>query len=290
LVTYTNPSNPLVSQRLAALTGNFVYHHQNLVKYTLDLQGLPPKPEPDDKFNLPADYLDPIESELEILDKKVNKTKPVLLEDGKLYFGNSKKEKGKVVPEGYGILKDSVNGEYVEKGIWKGGILHGPAMVEAKDKYRIYGNYVHGKKFGLGYYSVPNSFTYEGYFVNDVPRGKGRVTHQDGTFCVVDIKDESGEGQATCYSDPRYSEVVYKGDYKNFKIEGKGTLYFKDGSRYEGELKNHTIEGSGKLYDMYGDVAYEGKFVNNRPQGFTNEEIKINLLLGGAAVIALVLR
>jgi len=41
-----------------------------------------------------------------------------LLELGTLYFGNYEKEKGKVVSEGYGNLKGSVNGEYVEKGLW----------------------------------------------------------------------------------------------------------------------------------------------------------------------------
>jgi len=275
------------------------------VKYIIGLQGLPPEPKSDERFDLPADYLDPILSELKILDEKVNKTKPVLLEDGKLYFGklyfgnykkpvlledgklyfgNYKKEKDKVVPEGYGILKDSVNGEYVEKGLWQDGILHGPAMIEAKDKYRFYGNYVLGKKFGLGYYSVPNSFTYEGYFVNDVPRGNGRVTHQDGLFCVVDIKDENGEGQATCYSDSSYSKVVYKGDYKNFKLEGKGILYVEKTCRYEGELKNDAMDGYGTIYDRYGDISCQGKFVNNRFPGYTNEMIVSNLLIGTAMI------
>jgi len=37
-------------------------------------------------------------------------------------------------------------------------------MIEVKDKYRIYGNHVDGRKFGLGF---TNKITYEGYIVEE---------------------------------------------------------------------------------------------------------------------------
>ena len=46
-------------------------------------------------------------------------------------------------------------------------------------------------------------------------------------------------------------------------LEGKGTMYRKDGIRYEGEWKNDKKEGYGINHYSNGN-KYEGKWKNNK--------------------------
>ena len=58
----------------------------------------------------------------------------------------------------------------------------------------------------------------------------------------------------------------YIGQFKDGKMEGKGTFYFNDGNIYEGEIKNNIFEGKGTFYYHSGE-KYEGDFKNNMRDG-----------------------
>jgi len=58
----------------------------------------------------------------------------------------------------------------------------------------------------------------------------------------------------------------YEGEFKNDKIEGKGTFYYDNGNKYEGEFKNEKIEGKGIFYSNNG-YRYEGEFRNGIREG-----------------------
>ena len=68
------------------------------------------------------------------------------------------------------------------------------------------------------------------------------------------------------YKKEEYENGRYEGEFKKDKREGKGIMYFKNGSKYEGEWKNDLIEGKGIFYDNDGN-RYEGEFKNNKKDG-----------------------
>ena len=64
--------------------------------------------------------------------------------------------------------------------------------------------------------------------------------------------------------------IIYDGEWKNDKQDGKGILYYhKDpftGERYEGDFKNGKKEGKGIIYFNNGDRIM-GDFSNDIPIG-----------------------
>ena len=71
------------------------------------------------------------------------------------------------------------------------------------------------------------------------------------------------EGKGTIY----WNEGSrYEGDWKNNKKEGKGILYWSSGNRYEGEFKNGAYDGKGIMYYTDGD-RYEGEWKKDNKEG-----------------------
>ena len=71
------------------------------------------------------------------------------------------------------------------------------------------------------------------------------------------------EGKGTMY----WNEGSrYEGDWKNNKKEGKGILYWSSGNRYEGEFKNGAYDGKGIMYYTDGD-RYEGEWKKDNKEG-----------------------
>ena len=50
----------------------------------------------------------------------------------------------------------------------------------------------------------------------------------------------------------------YEGDFKEGRIEGKGTKQFANGNRYVGEWKNDNMHGSGVFYSMKDQTKRQG--------------------------------
>ena len=70
--------------------------------------------------------------------------------------------------------------------------------------------------------------------------------------------------------------------FVNGKLEGKGTMYYKNGEKYVGEFKGNLNHGEGKYYNKSGKVIKEGKWINGAYQdpnktvhGYTFENAKI---------------
>ena len=56
--------------------------------------------------------------------------------------------------------------------------------------------------------------------------------------------------------------LMYSGEWKNGKREGKGLFYVNGDVRYSGEWRDNSPNGVGKLYTTDGKVAYEGPWKN----------------------------
>ena len=270
----------------SSLLFNFVYHHKNFFKHKLNMGSLPEKPQPEDYFKVPENYFDELDGKIQKIQENVDKTKIVQIDNNLALNDNFHPKNGKLIGEGDGILKSS-NNEYTIIGSWQNQELNGPGLIEFKNKYRIIANFVNGKKEGFGYLNMADNFVYEGNFKNDRPFGKGKVLYRQGTVCIIDTYNENSEAYATCYPDLKMNEVIYKGEYKDFKIQGKGEMFLKDGSRYVGDVKDGLIEGQGKFFDRYGDLSYEGKFHNNQPKNIFNKELMINIGIATFTTISL---
>ncbi|XP_072309602.1 MORN repeat-containing protein 2 [Eucyclogobius newberryi] len=60
--------------------------------------------------------------------------------------------------------------------------------------------------------------------------------------------------------------VVYVGEWREDKMNGKGTLQLPSGARYEGEFKDGELHGEGK-YTFPGGSYYTGHFNQNKMEG-----------------------
>ena len=58
----------------------------------------------------------------------------------------------------------------------------------------------------------------------------------------------------------------YTGQFKDGKMEGRGTFYFNNGDKYEGDIKNNIFEGKGAYYYHNGE-KYVGDFKKNMRDG-----------------------
>lgn len=69
-------------------------------------------------------------------------------------------------------------------------------------------------------------------------------------------------------------KTEYEGDFKNNMPNGKGVLYFENGSMYKGEFKNGRMEGKGMMdiRQMKGESdhveIYEGDFADDLFEGY----------------------
>ncbi len=61
---------------------------------------------------------------------------------------------------------------------------------------------------------------------------------------------------------------VYVGGYKGGMLEGFGSFYFKNGSRYKGEWKKSMRHGFGIMTTHRGGSSYEGEWKDDAPSGY----------------------
>ena len=54
-----------------------------------------------------------------------------------------------------------------------------------------------------------------------------------------------------------------------------GTIFYADKSRYEGEIKNSKLRhGKGKLFNAFGELIFEGVYIDDIAELVKNKEIK----------------
>ena len=122
--------------------------------------------------------------------------------------------------------------------------LTGKGTLYVKGGKKYEGNFQNGELNGWCRYINSKGVCYEGLFISGVLNGKGEI-----------IK-----------IDENHRKIIYKGDIKNFKKNGRGKEKTSDYS-YEGEFLNDVKNGKGKIfYNTNGDF-YEGDFSNGQITG-----------------------
>ena len=56
----------------------------------------------------------------------------------------------------------------------------------------------------------------------------------------------------------------YEGDFVDGKMEGHGTVFYRNGNKYTGEFANDMKEGSGIWYDFNSQEKRMGTWKNNK--------------------------
>jgi len=120
-----------------------------------------------------------------------------------------------------------------------------------------------GRRSGYGKITHFNGDTYEGYWEDDKPHGKGVYNWKDWGRYEGDFNKGaiSGNGKRI-YS----SGNVYIGEFTNGKKQGRGELRFKNGDIYEGEFDEEDFHGKGRYTWKSGDV-FEGTFKRDKREG-----------------------
>lgn len=93
---------------------------------------------------------------------------------------------------------------------------------------------------------------------NDILDEKRQITNSNGDIYKGLFKDGklNGEGEITYKVGHKY-----KGNFVNNKKQGKGTFTFANGTIYEGNFENDQLTGQGKLTNSSG-ITIEGNFKN----------------------------
>ena len=84
---------------------------------------------------------------------------------------------------------------------------------------------------------------YEGYWCNGKKEGKGRVTSPIGTVYEGGIKDNMCHGEGVYLFEQGNVINRYEGQFEGDLMNGTGTIYYTDGTKYVGEIKNDRKHG-----------------------------------------------
>jgi hypothetical protein len=127
-----------------------------------------------------------------------------------------------------------------------------------------------GKFNGYGELFFKNGKKLEGKFENGKLNGYGRLINLFGINCYEgNFKDNQlldGKGKIIKIED-NGDKIIYEGDIKNMKKEGKGIEKNKDYT-YLGSFSDDLRHGKGKIIFNDGEEYYEGDFTNGKMTGY----------------------
>ena len=148
-------------------------------------------------------------------------------------------------------------------------ICQAPLTILAQDQVKQYdegsvyeGSFKNGLRNGLGKYTMPDGFKYEGEWKDDQIQGKGVARYPTGQIYEGFFKQgvPNGEGTMT-FSDG----TKYKGTWLDGKMEGDGTLTMTDGSVFKGKFSKNNRSGYGEMNYTDGSILKAiGKIMKSR--------------------------
>lgn len=138
-------------------------------------------------------------------------------------------------------------------------------------------------------FSSDGELLYAGCTEDGIRQGAGMTRTADGGFFVGKYKDGEFQREGTLfdkdgnmlYSGGYYAgkrngfgnsyrpdgSVIYRGEWKNDKCHGNGTLYLVDGGTLSGQFRAGAAHGKCTLTDSEGRVIYSGSFANDTYNG-----------------------
>lgn len=104
---------------------------------------------------------------------------------------------------------------------------------------------------------------FQGYWRNGIKEGRGRVISTIGNVYEGEWKNGQCEGKGIYIYGPGDDRLRYEGDFVNNWMNGRGTLYFRDGSKYVGQMENEVRHGYGKMIYNKGVRVVYGMWEND---------------------------
>ena len=166
------------------------------------------------------------------------------------------------------IEKKDKNNNCVYKGQLDDNMLfNGKGKLYFNDGRKYKGFFEKGKLNGLGRYIDNEGNCYEGIFKDFELISKGKIiqydkNNNDKIIYIGEIKNLKREGKGEEYCKDYY----YKGEFHNNKKHGWGILEFNDGQKYEGSFIENKIMGYGKYYWTNGH-KYIGDLNDGKMEG-----------------------
>ena len=149
----------------------------------------------------------------------------------------------------------------IKIGTWRNGAFSGWGRVIKKNGQVFEGKFTNNIITGKGIYKYKDVL-YIGDFSNGTRQGKGVLFTEkfkyNGQFFGGKI---DGYGKIV-FLDPKCEICEYEGFFKENKIEGNGTMKWRNGNIYQGEMKNGKMNGRGRFIPKDG-IPSEGIFKDN---------------------------
>ncbi len=160
----------------------------------------------------------------------------MIWKDGSIYYGQLKESE----PNGQGVLYDTDKGSVKQQGVWENNTL-----IREMDENDF--DLIYGSKNGFGI-KLTIDGRYAGQLLNGIPNGQGTLRCYTGFTAVsnnfVNGKIQ-GQGMLECPDGRRYV-----GEMLGAAANGRGTLYFSDGTSLSGTFRDGDLVEEGQNFDM----------------------------------------
>lgn len=110
------------------------------------------------------------------------------------------------------------------------------------------GDWFEDKKHGRGTFFYKNNDRYDGYWVNGMPQGEGRMIYAN--------------------------ENIYEGQWHEAKRNGYGVLTKRNGDHFEGHWVNDLREGQGSYFYHDKNKLFVGEWVADQPKAGVYTEVE----------------
>ena len=152
----------------------------------------------------------------------------------------------------------------IYEGEFKNGKRNGQGKCYFGNKLTYEGEFKEGKRNGKGRSFIGDKLAFEGEFIDEEPT-YGKYYDKEGN-----IKEaENGNGIRRMVD--HLGNLIFIGEYSNYKRNGKGKEYFSGTNLllYEGEYLDGKKNGKGKEYIYFGGLSlrFEGEFLNGKRNG-----------------------
>ncbi|HMK17067.1 MAG TPA: hypothetical protein VK492_02610 [Chitinophagaceae bacterium] len=147
--------------------------------------------------------------------------------------------------------------------------------------YSYTGEVSAGKSNGMGVakYKSGNAVRYVGGFLNGMYNGRGTMFFKEGAFLTGEWKNGKLNGKGSFLSE---TGILYIGEFVNGVKQGKGVLFYKDNGMIVGNFSNDKLNGRGIQIFSDGSVVSEVNYKDDKRNGMGYQyEIKSKKLYEG---------
>src|SRR6187401_3429539 len=147
--------------------------------------------------------------------------------------------------------------------------------------YSYTGEIKDGKPNGMGVakYKSGNAIRYVGSFLNGMYSGKGTMFFKEGAFLTGEWKNGKLNGKGSFLTE---TGTLYIGEFVNGVKQGKGVLFYKDNGMIMGNFSNDKLNGRGIQIFSDGSVVSDVNYKDDKRNGMGYQyEIKSKKLYEG---------